>query len=471
MTTTLSYDATPRARGALRLRQFARRRGSLAVLLCALSLPYAAGAVAQRTSSEPKTLRRLHDPVVIHTSLLGRLSDHRTSSYRLYAAQSGDIEPIPFQFDERGRDGQLVLANDGADDEFTFDDDDELAFMAKDSGDRVDADRLPGDAALEIEVADAGRGERGWAYLVHFSGPAPPRSPIRYAVFDAARNEVRARFYEVCYSRDQGNFVTGLSVAAAAGGTGRRLVDRMRIRISPTFSLLFTTWTLSLTEKSFLVTNEAVKNGPVRAVRRVRESLDLGRFLPDVPNGTVTTYYYFSSFVTPATFSIPALALQALRHFDLETIDEFGAEAADVRYSDEASQGLRLGGSDPPKSSDRDHDWWVASGSAGNFLHAMIIPKQWQSWGITRGAAFAGGGGPGAGYSLVGMTNLRRAGTYEIKSAVIVLPRAYQSGDETEALAMLRQPLQVHVRALSRSFLETRLLGPAERSRSDVAGN
>jgi hypothetical protein len=43
--------------------------------------------------------------------------------------------PIPFQFDARGADGELVLSMDGAETEFVFDDDDELVFMAKDAGD------------------------------------------------------------------------------------------------------------------------------------------------------------------------------------------------------------------------------------------------------------------------------------------------------------------------------------------------
>jgi len=295
-----SGGASGRAQGVGGIRAGGVHRRVRIALLLAM-LPLAPPVQAERPGPEPKSLTRLHDPVVIRTSELGGLPGRWTAGYRVYAVRQGRLEPIPYQFDERGRDGELVLSDGGAEVDFTFDDDDELVFMAKDTGDRAAAIKLPGgaDAALEIEVTDPTLAERGWACLVHFPADPPPPSPLRYATFDAAHDEARALFYEVSYSHERSNFLAGVRIASEAGGTGEPLIDRLLMRVSPTFSFLGATWGTTFTEESFSVVSDGIKNGPVRAVRRVRQSLDLGKWFPEMPNGKVTTYYYFSSSSLP----------------------------------------------------------------------------------------------------------------------------------------------------------------------------
>jgi hypothetical protein len=408
---------------------------------------------------EPKTLQREQDPVIVRTGLLAGLPDRETSRYRLYAVRDGSLEPVPFQFDARGADGEFILSEDGAESEFTFGDDDELVFMAKDTGDRASNDLLPatGDAALELAVVDRRRAGTAWAYLVHFPENPPPRSPVRYATFDTARQEARALTYEVSYSQDRSNFLRRVRILPGAGGVGETFFERLKMRISPTFSFLWTTLHPTLTEESFSVAPDGVKNGPVRAIRRVRQSLDLGRMFPDIPNGRVYTYYYATSFQTPTRFSVPWLALKTLRDFRFESVDELGTQAEGLRYWDAANpDGVPFDGSKRPVATDADHDWWVVSGARGTCLQALVIPEEWRAWGIKRGIVFmdradaAGGSGtePGAGYSLLRMIKLRRAGAYDLGSAFVILSRPYRPGDETEMLDGYRHPLETEVRIL-----------------------
>jgi hypothetical protein len=417
--------------------------GVVAVLLLLPALGSASPPVI-----EPRTLDRLHDPVIVRTGRLEGLPDRHTASYRLYAGRRGALEPIPFQFDERGADGELVLSPDGTETEFTFDGDDELVFMAKDTGDRIADAVLPAssDATVEIEVSDRGRAAQGWVYLVHFAGDPPPRSPVRYATFDAARQEARAPSYQVSYSHDRSNYLRGLRIPPSAGGTGESLIDRLAMRINPTFSLLLTTFHLSLTEESFSVEPDGLKNGPVRAIRRVRQSLDLGKVLPEIPKGRVYTHYYASSFRTPSRFSIPWLALKTLRDFRFESVNELATPADGLRYWDASNpEGVPFGGEGRPAGADADHDWWVLGGGRGTCLQVLLIPEEWRAWGIKRGIVFE----DGAGYSLLRMTNLRRAGAYDLGSAFVVLPRPYRPGDEAEALAGFRDPLETDVRTMA----------------------
>jgi hypothetical protein len=430
-----------------------------AVLLTAALLVH---SVAQRADAAPgpaKTLTRFHDPVVVSTAELSSLPDHSTASFRLYRVEKGQFFPIPLQFDARDDHGDILV--DGAA-EFRFDDNDELVFMAKDTGDQALAAGWPADcdAVVEIAVIDPLHGERGWAYLVHFPGTPPPPAAEHYVSFDQGANQARSSFYQVDYARAR-NFYTGLRVTHAAGGNDTNLIRQTRMRGSPTLSLLFNDFTFEFTEQSSIVAIEGVRVGPVRAVRRVRLSVDLGRLFPDLPTGTVYTYHYFSSYVTPTRIGFPWIVLKTLHAFQFENVIDFDPRVMPMTYWDGANRdGLALAGHDGARvETDVDHDWWVHSGAAGTMLHAFVIPEPWRQWGITRGTVLRNGRGAAdgngrrpeepvseAGYSLLHMTNLREARQYDLLQAAFVLPKPYRPGDETEPMAMLRAPLRTEVR-------------------------
>ena len=432
-----------------------RRAGVGPAALCLLVVcGIASGAAAQA----PKTLARFHDPVVLSTSQLAGLPDRRTEALRLYRVEHGIAAPIPFQVDALDRNGEIEFTEGGAPTDFAFDDNDELIFMAKDSGDRAADDALPGsaDAALEIEIADPVDGGLGWVYLAHFSSHPPPPSPARYVAYDRAANRAHSSFYTVDYDRTH-NFFTAMRIDPSAGGNGDNLLRRTRMRGNPTFSLLLTRWSPVFTEQNSIVAVEGIKDGPVRVVRRIRLSVDLGEHFPDLPSGTVTTYHYLSSFTTPTQFGVPWMALKMLRDFRFENVLDFRPEVLGSEYWDGSHpDGLRFTGGHRSVLASRDHDWWVASGPLGTWLSAFLIPEQWKTWGIARGTVFrddgaareAGGRGVyAAGFSLLNMTNLRRSGSYGLLQATVVLSRPYQPGDEAAPMAMLQQPLLARVRA------------------------
>ncbi len=411
-----------------------------------------------------KTLTRFHDPVIVKTSFLRELPTRKTANYRLYSAHQGVLFPIPFQFDERDEKDEVVFPDTNDSPEFSFDGNDELVFMAKDLGDRIAPSLLPTkkNVALEIEVTDPANASQGWAYLVHFPEIPPLRSAVRYVTFNVDTNQAQALFYTMDYFPRR-NFFTGMRIHAAAGGSGENILDRMKLRIQPTFSLAVTTWSPLFTEQDMTVIIDGVKNGPVRAIRRVRQSLDLGTFIPDIPNGTTYTYFYFSSFITPSKFHIPWLVLKLLREFHFTGVSDFRRNAIGMRYWDAVNaQGLTFTGSNASKvNTSEDHEWYVVSGKAGTHLQAFIIPEKWRQWGIARGTVFFDDdrasshegreddpGTHAAGYSLLNMTNLREPGTYDMKMAVVILPRPYRPGDEQEPLAMLKQPLLTKVKVI-----------------------
>ena len=397
-----------------------------------------------------RTLERVHDPIILTTAALGPMPDSNTAAWRLYRLQAGRPVPIPFQFDPVDARGDVVV---DAPEEFELDANDQLVFMARDIGDRApDGWWLPGgDAVIEIEAAEPANAGRGWAYLVHFADHAPAGATERYVTYDRATNRARSAFYEVEYAPRR-NFFTGLRILSAAGGDGRNLLQQTRMLGLPTFHLLLTDLTLGFTEQNSIVAVDGVRTGPVRAVRRVRLSMDLGHLFPELPTGTVYTYHYLTSYTTPSRMEIPWFFPKILRSFTFEEVSQFRPEAMPMRYWDGANRdGIAATASEErPLSTDVDHDWWVHSGEAGTMLHAFIVPPEWREWGIARGTVFRSGkDGFAAGYSLLNMTHLRRGGSHELLMADIVLPGPYSPGDENQTMAMLRAPLRTTVRALA----------------------
>jgi hypothetical protein len=433
-----------------------RRPGAIAAVVSGRRVLSRSILVATLLVSPParaasKALDRPHDPVIVTAAALGSLPDRHTAAWRLYRIDVGQPVPIPFQFDAVDLQGDVVV---DAPEQFELKDADQLVFMARDTGNRAPEGWWPagGDAVVEIEAADAVHGGKGWAYLVHFAGSPPAPSAERYVSYDAATHRARSAFYEVEYAASR-NFFTGLRVLSGAGGDGRNLLEQTRMLGRPTFHLLLADLTLGFTEQNSIVAVEGVRTGPVRAVRRVHLSVELGRYFPELPSGTVYTYHYLTSYTTPSRMGIPWLILKALRSFTFEELIQFRPEVMPMRYWDGANrEGIPWTDIGARRLAvDVDHDWWVHSGNAGTMLHAFVVPPEWRAWGIARGTVFRGGdGGFAAGYSLLNMTRLQRAGSHDLLMADVVLPGPYAPGDEEQAMAMLRAPLGTTVRPLAR---------------------
>jgi hypothetical protein len=181
---------------------------------------------------------------------------------------------------------------------------------------------------------------------------------------------------------------------------------------------------------------------------------------PELPSGIAYTYHYATSYSTPTRVRFPWIMLETLRDFRFENVLDFRADATPLRYFDAAHpEGIPLAPDAPADlRTAGDHEWWVHSGAGGTVLHALVIPEAWRAWGVARGTVVrsaargpdedAAEPGFAAGYTLLNMTSLREAGSYDLLMSSVVLPRPYEPGDEAAAMAMLRAPLLVDVRPL-----------------------
>jgi hypothetical protein len=130
----------------------------------------------------------MHDPVVVSTGGLPDFSGWPSDRFRVVAARDGVIREVPFQFDEREDNGDWVVSPIGDLPPFTIGDDDELVFMAKDAGDRVELAALPHghERAAEIRIRDPRDGGTAWAYLLGYTiavGERSPAPPMRISTW------------------------------------------------------------------------------------------------------------------------------------------------------------------------------------------------------------------------------------------------------------------------------------------------
>ena len=412
-----------------------------------------AAAVSQ--AEEVRTLRRVHDPVVVRTDRLPGLPTRDTRNVVLYRVTGDRVGPIPVQFDARDAKGDVVV--DGPRD-FTFDDDDELVFMAADAGDRAATPPCPAgcDAVVEIALVDPRDGTRAWAYLAHFAEAPPDPDFPPYVRFDAEAGVARSESYEVDYAHER-NYFTGIRIGAADRPVGPNLIRQTRMRGSPTFSLLLLNVTLDFTEQNSVIDVDGVRVGPVRAVRRARLSIDLGSLFPDLPGGKAYTYHYRTMYLTPSRIGFSWAILKALRDFRFENLVDFAPETMPLTvYDSRHPDGIALDRLPAPEVKDDDDcEWWAHTSATGTMMHAFVIPPRWREWGITRGMMLRAGQNANgassayaAGYTLDNMTRLREAGTWDLLMASVVLSHPYRNGDEDDALAFIREPLRVDVRRM-----------------------
>ena len=153
-----------------------------------------------------KTLKRLIDVACIPGKSLTALRGAHLSNLRLVAFKEGALRVIPADFLEFTSAGKVVLPfgpeGNPKEGDGILGDKDRLFFLAADSGHQVKKDYIAAslkgaEVIQEIELAYTPDNERGWVYIVSFSGAAPEKSPIDYIRISNAASIIYTPFYLV----------------------------------------------------------------------------------------------------------------------------------------------------------------------------------------------------------------------------------------------------------------------------------
>jgi hypothetical protein len=346
-----------------------------------------AGYMARAGSGEAKSLVRSEDPVVVPADKLGAMQDAPIRKLALLAYRDGAMKPVPFQVDERKKDGMFIYkegpdAHPGEADN-KYNGPDELVFMAWDTGDRApDGTALPCSPvrAAQLTVSDPVKGGKGYAYLAE-CGDEPPRSSVDYVrnEYDGQRDWVKTDRYHFAEQRGSSYF-DRLALRGTSGKVGPNLVDRIKGRgkIVVAGGIM----TINTPESDLKGSIRAWIDGPVRVVHLMVAYIQFSVIKLNI-GGEAQNLFYPDFFVTPIQVNTPINPGSVLRSFEMRYAIDWLQDMDGAKYYDPVNtKGVVLDGkmSDDENKLDYNssHDWYALTGPQGNLVVRQILPEQWR---------------------------------------------------------------------------------------------
>lgn len=258
---------------------FRRTICSVVLVVVSLTLTGHGPAEVAAQAGQTKTLDRNLEPVIVKGSQVPALDGAPVAELFVYTFSGNTLSgPIPAQVDEVTSGGDYTASEDGL-----LDGNDEIVFMAKDTGDQpADTSALNSFTTWhEIEVSDpVNSGHKGWAYLVRSNtSPAPAGDYVNYVSGDrritTTPHQYRLGFAATHFAMDYLTLPINSSLD---------ILDRAKLRIAGSG---FTVNEISLGNPEPVL----IKDGQVRVI--VRRNADMPSLLASLS----ATYLAYSSMV------------------------------------------------------------------------------------------------------------------------------------------------------------------------------
>ena len=315
--------------------------------------------------AEPLSPARQIEVTVVSGKSLPLLQGKKFDLYSVMVVSDGKLIPIPFQFDDRNEvgliyvpGGKLKISGEVG----VLEEQDELAFMLKDTGPQATTDNIAATTGtviyeLDIDAGDAGSNKR-YAYVVENN---PERSPVHYTNFDMETGLVKTNAYTLQVDPD--NLLVWSDYTYHSFTEDRSILDNMKLRIKIKLGFIKATISNNLIPSRII----AVKNGPVKSIIEMDASisalginvLNLGALVQITEN---TTQF-------PVYVTIPGAA-SILSKLDIEiSLDFKDLEGARVRTALGPKEPVIAGGggADPKDLAVNLQDTWLSGSSGKNW--------------------------------------------------------------------------------------------------------
>ncbi len=403
---------------------------------------------------------RVSDAVLVRGDRLVPFQGRSIRDMSLFAVRGRELEPIPFQIDERQGDqpgDQPWVYTEGAyarpdSDGGALDANDELAFMARDAGVRT-AERPAGARdVLELEVRDPVGGEAAYVYLACFDHD-PPRSTETYVRLDSHKDAISTTNYFVSFSTSVPISWSNLTLRGPHGEVEADLLDRLKVRIRALFLLGLVEWKVNEEElKSIPV---GYRSGPVRVIRRVANKLETGLGLAS-SEYLLDTVYYENAVILPAFVEVPFEPGFFMKDISIRISVDFTKHMQGWKFSSSRNPNpVMIDGvmSSEEQTLDRgDTDWVVLSkGSQALFSRSLLLDPRLKN--VVRGLYYVDdataadppesepGQTPGVGFEFTHFEGAT-AGSYKTLGEVYIV-NGYERGMEKEFFDLRSKPLTV----------------------------
>ncbi len=316
-----------------------------------------------------KTLTRT-DPVVLTGNQFANYVTNQRDVDNLFvwAWRNGDWRQVVFQIDEAN--GTFVRKDTGSAigvhknfyiaDNGWLDNDDEISFMANETGDRVNVPMwAPGANTsiqrYEITVTDPlDTAKKGWAYLFYHDTP-PAWTAVDYVSWTESTNYLNAYGYSIDYFDNDAKQVAfdGMRVKSAIGGDNTDLVDRDKkvVNVAVTLEAIRSEYSTSTrgieTYYSGLDNDQqyyhdyGIKDGAVRVVKHLRwgfGSANLLDLTDKMGFRSHNEYKYYSNMYVEDEY-ILVQTTGAKSQYYYRSVDHSAAAGAMTYYNNQAGTG------------------------------------------------------------------------------------------------------------------------------------
>jgi hypothetical protein len=335
----------------------------------AIAMALAACPSAAETRESPLS-HRLGPVIVRGSALPASILGKPISRYRLFADRGRGLVPVPFQVDERDGSGELIPKagpkarqdTDGG----AFDKNDELVFMARDTGVKAAGPAMDGcNAFAEVSVPDPVSGAVGYAYLARCSDPPAP-SPKKYVNWDPDNRIASTEAYRLGYETPV-YYYDHISIYG-----GPDILDRLKLRTVFGLGPL----RLTLNEEHFTPDVAGYTAGPVRVIYFNRCYLSFGPF-GSMPLGGANYFYYdyvFMDVLLDISFNPALLGL----YYEVGTIADFEIDRSRGyrMCAESAPECIPVTGVTPPEIEELADDeirWNGIAGPEGAYISWIVL--------------------------------------------------------------------------------------------------
>jgi hypothetical protein len=384
-----------------------------------------------------------------------------------YAVRGGRIEVIPFQIDERDRNGDLIYTKYGggttAKRDGKLDGKDDIIFLSSDTGERRKGVPLPPGAlgGAELKVTDPLGGSDAWCYLLRFEGKAS-RSDVDYVNYDPEKDWITGRYYTLGFPYRKAIQVPSyFSLSEAAGGDNQNIYDLYKLRLSLDFKIFGeNTWS----QDDFVSVPVGYVDGPVRVSRRIKSALHLaGPFRSAMIYNDSFYYPYYCAF--PSLLQIPFRLGAIASRVTMRITDDLNEHAKGmVWYNERNTGGITITGKPSVEAEKLDKGsfgWKLAHGPQGTIITLTIFDPKLD---IMKKELYYlddekepdepcqfRGQIANSGYNLTNIESVTK-GNYTV-STYVLCPVDYERGDEQIYVDSITHPLKVSATEISAGHL------------------
>ncbi len=321
-----------------------------------------------------------HYPVIITGNDVPFLNGVSAQSIGLLAVHDGALQPVVFQIDTKGEDGRFILDAEENASYTVFDGNDEIAFLAKDAGARLngEAPLAAGSTLTEIGLVDPASGARKWVYAVTYDKLNAPRSSEDRVHYDSQTDAIHSATYRIRFTKETPFLVDTLNWSATSGdGWQPDLIDRMKVRHTGKLFGMFPFVRTHGDYKSELV---AVKDGPIRVIRRTANRVRILWYLR-TPELLIDYVAYPNVVFMDTHIDLPfrlGMVLKDIKTFTTVDLDDNPVLPQSYYYTESFTDGVLIDGvmdaADEQVNQSGD-DWLVIGSDYGTVLIGLVLDK------------------------------------------------------------------------------------------------